>query len=87
MPRLCVDHGDLNHWLHVSDVLYYNWKNVIPAPPPPLRHHEAVKTGLVGMLFNINSVTLHTTSNNEKYCNGNVKKILYMFHVFQKPHF
>lgn len=34
---------------------------------------KAVRLVIICMLFNIiNSVTLHTTSNNDKYCNGNV---------------
>lgn len=47
----------------------------------PMR--KAVRLVFIRMLFNIiNFVTLHTTSNNDKYCNGNVKKkILYTFHV------
>lgn len=36
---------------------------------------KAGRLVFICMLFNIiNSVTLHTTSNNDKYCNGNVKK-------------
>lgn len=39
---------------------------------------KTVRLVFICMLFNIiNSVTLHTTSNNDKYCNGNVKKKYY----------
>lgn len=50
---------------------------------------KAVRLVFICMLFNIiKSVTLHTTSNNDKYCNGNVKKnIIHIFHVFEEnPH-
>lgn len=52
----------------------------------PMR--KAGRLVFICMLFNIiNSVTLHTTSNNDKYCNGNVKKNIIHVHVFEtKPH-
>lgn len=62
-------------------------QSTLPLPLfAPMKKKKALRLVFICMLFNIiNSVTLHTTSNNDKYCNGNVKNnIIHVFHVFEK---